>query len=54
VTNVPGAELGDEVTLLGSSGDCSIDAWEHARLADTIPYEILCGIAKRVPRVYGH
>jgi alanine racemase len=52
VTNVPGAELGDEVTLLGSSGDCSIDAWEHARLADTIPYESLCAIAKRVPRVY--
>jgi hypothetical protein len=29
-----------------------VDAWEQARLADTVPYEILCGISKRVPRKY--
>jgi len=40
------------VILIGTSGACSIDAWEQARLAETLPYEILCGISKRVPRKY--
>jgi alanine racemase len=52
VTGVPGVEVGDEVTLLGSSGSLVIDAREHAALSNTIPYEILCGISKRVPRRY--
>lgn len=52
VTNIPGADLGDEVVILGTSGEHSITAAEHALLAVTIPYEILCGISKRVPRRY--
>ncbi len=52
VTGIPGVGLGDEVILLGKSGARSVDAWEQARLADTLPYEILCGISKRVPRKY--
>jgi alanine racemase len=52
VTHVPGAEAGDEVILLGENGDCRIDAWEHARLAETTAYEILCAISDRVPRRY--
>jgi alanine racemase len=52
VTAVPGAEPGDEVVLLGRQGQHFISADEHARLAATIPYEILCNISKRVPRVY--
>jgi alanine racemase len=52
ITNVPQAHLGDEVTLLGSCGPCSITAWEHAELSMTIPYEVLCSIGRRVPRVY--
>jgi alanine racemase len=52
VTGIPDVALGDEVILLGKSGSCSVDAWEQARLADTVPYEILCGISKRVPRRY--
>ncbi len=39
---------GDEVVLLGSADDLE----EYARLADTIPYEVLCLVGKRVPRVY--
>jgi alanine racemase len=52
VTGIPDVALGDEVILLGKSESCSVDAWEQARLADTLPYEILCGISKRVPRKY--
>ena len=52
VTGVPGADVGDEVIVLGSSGERRISAWEHAGLAHTIPYETLCNISKRVPRRY--
>jgi len=52
VTAIPSVEPGDEVILLGESNAKSIDAGEHARLCETIPYEILCSISKRVPRVY--
>ncbi|HEX8373062.1 MAG TPA: alanine racemase [Chthoniobacterales bacterium] len=47
VTDVP-AEIGDEVELFGTH----ILAGEIAQLADTIPWEILTGISKRVPRIF--
>jgi alanine racemase len=53
VTGLPGVDIGDEVILLGSEDGLSVDAREHAALADTNVYEILCGISKRVPRKYG-
>jgi alanine racemase len=53
VTGIPGIAVGDEVILLGSSDELSVDALEHARLANSSPYEILCNISKRVPRRYG-
>ncbi len=52
VTGIPGAAVGDEVILLGSCDGLSVDALEHARLANSSPYEILCNISKRVPRRY--
>jgi len=52
VTGIPGVEVADEVVLLGSHDGLSVDAREHAELAHTIPYEILCAISKRVPRRY--
>lgn len=52
VTGLPAVEVGDEVILLGESNGKCIDAGEHARICETIPYEILCSISKRVPRVY--
>ena len=52
VTGIPGIAVGDEVILLGVSDGLSVDALEHARLANSSPYEILCNISKRVPRRY--
>ena len=52
VTGIPGIAVGDEVILLGASDGLSVDALEHARLANSSPYEILCNISKRVPRRY--
>ena len=46
--NVPQAQPGDEVTLVGAS----LDAAEMASLLDTIPLEVLCRISERVPRIY--
>lgn len=47
-----GARPGDRVVCLGAEGAARVRAWDLARAADTIPYEILCGIGSRVPRVY--
>jgi alanine racemase len=52
VTGIPGVSMGDEVVLLGVCDGLSVDALEHARLANSSPYEILCNISKRVPRRY--
>ena len=54
VTGISDIEVGDEVVLLGSSDGLNVDAREHAELANTIPYEILCAISKRVPRRYSN
>jgi len=47
-----GAGLGAEVVLLGRRGGEEITAWELARRAGTIPYELLCGLGLRLPRRY--
>jgi alanine racemase len=52
VTDIAGVEVGSKVILIGSDGKLTVSAWTHATLADTIPYEILCNISKRVPRKY--
>jgi alanine racemase len=54
VTGIPGVAVGDEVILLGTRDGLSVDALEHARWANSSPYEILCNISKRVPRRYGN
>ena len=48
-----GARTGDPVVCLGTDGGRRVAAWDLARAADTVPYEILCGIGARVPRTYG-
>jgi alanine racemase len=53
VTGIPGIAVGDEVILLGASEGLNVDALEHAELANSTAYEILCNISKRVPRKYG-
>lgn len=52
VTDVPEAVVGDTVTLLGSDNGTTITANELAAWAETIPYEIICRVSPRVPRVY--
>ncbi len=52
VTYLENVAAEDEVILLGQGESDVISADEIAALADTIPYEILCGISKRVLRVY--
>ena len=51
VTDVPGVELGDEVTLLGRQGDQEVSADHLASLAGTINYEIVTRINWQLPRV---
>lgn len=51
VTDVPEAAIGDEAVLLGRQGERSIAVWDLADLAGTIPWEVLCAIAARVPRI---
>jgi alanine racemase len=52
VTAIPGVQPGDEVVLLGRQGTEEISAAEMAGWAETIPYEVLCTIGKRVPRLH--
>jgi alanine racemase len=52
VGEIPGVQAGEEVVLLGKQGPEEIGAAELAGWAGAIPYEVLCGIGRRVPRVY--
>lgn len=49
LTDIKEAKKGDKAILFGPG---LIGADELAKIADTISYEILCGISKRVPRIY--
>jgi alanine racemase len=51
VTDVPGARLDDEVTLLGADGDESISAETMAEWAGTINYEVVSRISPLLPRI---
>ena len=50
VTDIPDVKMGDEVTVFGPGGGDTADT--IAQKTQTINYEILCGLARRVPRVY--
>ena len=52
ITNIVDVALGEDVVIFGNQGKSQILVEEIATQAETIPYEILCGISKRVPRVY--
>lgn len=47
----PDARVGDEVVLIGRSGDQTITADDLADLMGTISYEVLCLVGNRVPRL---
>ncbi|MBI4055807.1 MAG: alanine racemase [Elusimicrobia bacterium] len=52
VTDLKEAGVGEETVLIGSQGKSSISVQEVAGWAERIPYEVVCGISARVPRVY--
>ena len=52
VTAIPGVEVGDQVTLVGTDGDRTITMEEISAQADSFNYEFVCGISRRVPRLY--
>ncbi|MDP2661846.1 MAG: alanine racemase [Dehalococcoidia bacterium] len=52
VTGIDGVSEGDELVVIGGQGQESISVEEIAGQAGTISYEILCGVSRRVPRIY--
>ena len=54
VTDIPGAAQGDTVTLIGRDGAEAIAVEQIAAAADSFNYEFVCGISRRVPRIYLH
>jgi alanine racemase len=52
VTDVTDVKCGDPVVLVGRQGNAEISITEFSRHADTIPWETLCSVTKRVPRIY--
>lgn len=54
VTDIPDVVPGDTVTLIGRDGDACITVEEIAAAADSFNYEFVCGISRRVPRIYHH
>lgn len=52
VTGIEDVKVGDEVVLFGKQGEGFIHIDELAEKLDTINYEIVCMISRRVPRVY--
>jgi alanine racemase len=52
LADIPNPNIGDPVTLIGSDGSLSVSADDLAANQDTINYEVVCGISKRVKRIY--
>ena len=52
VTDIPETCVNDRVTLVGRDGDEVITMEEIAAAADSFNYEFVCGISRRVPRIY--
>ena len=50
MTVIPGGKLGDEGTVVGADGGDTADTIDAK--TQTIYYEVVCGLARRVPRVY--
>ena len=52
VTAIPDVQTGDRVTLVGADGAETITMEEISAQADSFNYEFVCGISRRVPRLY--
>lgn len=54
VTDIADVKIGDHAVLIGRSGEEEITVDYLAQLTGTLNYEIICGISRRMPRVYLH
>lgn len=52
VTDIPQAQTGDEVVLIGAQGEDRLTVEAMASRCGQIPYEVFCAISARVPRRY--
>ena len=52
VTDIPDVALNDRVTLVGTDGGETITMEQISAAADSFNYEFVCGISRRVPRIY--
>jgi alanine racemase len=52
LTDVPGVQVGDEVVLFGEQDGAALRVEEVAAWSETLAYEIMCTIGKRVARLY--
>ncbi len=52
IGDVPGASVGDQVTMIGRDGREEVRIADWAAWADMVPYEIPCGVGPRVRRIY--
>jgi alanine racemase len=52
VTEIPGVRLGDIAVVIGRDAEEFLGADQIASWAETISWEVLCGVGARVPRVY--
>ena len=52
VTAIPEAQMGDEVVLIGKSGDEEITMFQISRTAGVVHYEFMCSLHHRMPRYY--
>lgn len=52
VTDIPETAVNDEVILIGSDNGITISAEDIGAMSESFNYEVVCGISRRVPRVY--
>ncbi|MBI4126096.1 MAG: alanine racemase [Deltaproteobacteria bacterium] len=52
LTDIDSASVSDEVILMGQQGNLAITVDQVSEWAGTIPYEVMCGVSKRIPRIY--
>lgn len=52
VSHINDVKMGDKVTLIGSDGEENIAVEELGALADKFNYEFVCGLSKRIPRIF--
>lgn len=52
VTHIENVKMGDKVTLIGTDGEENISVEELGTLADKFNYEFVCGLSKRIPRIF--